>query len=121
MKSATSLIAVCLLLTACRHTETTGQRPPDTKTDQYFAGTPTAEEMATDLEIRRHIIGAWTTAEDPQWATYHVLTIRSDGSFATLWTNCPNWEDTSRAFRTNTVREGTWRLERGFLLLVRSN
>jgi len=109
-KFAFALLSLIAVSTSCKHTEPARQEALHVEPGKHFAGTPTAAQMAADEEILKHIIGTWQTADDPQWAYYHLLTLLSDGSFTTVNTNGPN-----------VVCSGTWFLERGFLLLVKSN
>ncbi|PWU16448.1 MAG: hypothetical protein C5B50_13450 [Verrucomicrobia bacterium] len=104
-----AFILASVFLAGCSYAEMARQEPTTT-TQGHFLGNPTPAQEAADKEILRYIIGIWTTADAPQWAHYHVLTIRSNGSFTAIHTN-----------RTKLVCDGTWFVERGFLLLVRSN
>lgn len=122
-------LAVSLLVTACQHVELTPQGSSDSETNradscgavtsqqpigsntfQHFLGTPTPAEEAADKELLCHIVGTWTSLEDPRWAPYHTLSVQPDGSFTAIRTN-----------RTKLACAGTWFVERGFLLLVKSN
>jgi hypothetical protein len=109
-KLAYALLAVIALSISCKHTEVARKETPQVEAGKHFAGTPTAAEVAADEETLKHILGTWQTADDPRWAHYHLLTLRPDGSFTTVNTNRPN-----------AACEGTWFLERGFLLLVKSD
>jgi len=109
-KPAYALLAVIAISVSCKHTEAIRQETLHVEAGKHFAGTPTAAEVAADEDALKHILGTWRTADDPRWAYYHFLTLRPDGSFTTVNTNRPNM-----------AREGAWFLERGFLLLVKSN
>jgi hypothetical protein len=98
LQSALSLLAISALATSCQNVTAT-------------------KKPLREATIRQNIVGTWSTAENPEWAIYHLLTIRSDGSFATLRTNNPNWDQTFTAFHTNRVCEGFWRVSQGFLML----
>jgi len=109
-KSAYALLGVMALSVSCKHTEVARQETLHVEAGKHFAGTPTAAQVAADEEVLKHLLGTWRTADDPRWADYHFLTLRPDGSFTTVNTNRPS-----------AVCAGNWFLERGFLLLVKSN
>lgn len=103
-------MALTAVSMSCKHTEPAGQEALHVEPGKHFAGTPSAAQVAADEEILKHILGTWRTAEDPRWAWYHSLTLRADGSFTVVNTNRPD-----------ALIAGSWFLERGFLLLVKSN
>jgi hypothetical protein len=111
MKVALTLVTVSMLLAACRHAEVVRQQPTNAGVHQHFiGGPPTKAEVETDTRILQHIVGTWTTADDPQWATYNVLIIQPDGRFRTINTN-----------GTKRNCDGAWFVERGVLILVKTN
>jgi len=133
MKFAFTLLAVSVLLTACRHTEAAHQLLTDTEVNRtnfcgYAAGhRPTEREneellvwarraaekrhiagMPTDEEIRRHIVGAWVPDPKTDSDEYQTMVIRSDGSFTAI-------------INAKVVREGTWMVDGGMMRLTTTN
>ena len=103
MKLTLPVVLVSLLVTACKHTETVRPRLSEAELLQEMA-----HPRPTDADIRREITGTWIPGPRTDSDEYQSMTIRPDGSFATV-------------ISRKLVREGTWDLRSGMMRFTTTN
>jgi hypothetical protein len=104
MRHALIFVLMSVLLTACQH----AQISP--RLSQAELAQEAALKRPTDAEARLKMIGTWVAEARTDDDEYQTMTIRPDGSFVTVGSDCEK-----------LVVEGTWRIESGMLRLTPTN